>query len=290
MSDLVKIRVIYPSPEADGDTRPSPAPPASFPDGSMNRSGGLSRLAVVLLCVAFVGGAVGAGYMFYGDSEPTSTAPMVAGGPTDPPAREAVAAASPESQPARAVSAEEPGAAKDKTVADADVESVARFETAATTPATEMKPASPLVVPTPKPAKGAPAAVSMPLPVKKPSTTLSAGQSAAPATGPVSRSQLTSAVKGREPVDRLPSRVKIGERGGRKVYYFTELKGLNGETVFHRWEHDGRTVASLRFNVGSDRWRAYSSKTIPAKQRGEWRVVVANAQGNILASAQFVAE
>jgi len=138
-----------------------------------------------------------------------------------------------------------------------------------------------------------PAFVNMPLPAKRPFTTGREPDLSAPdpnTAGGVARSQLTSAVRGREPVDQLSSPVKLGDSGGRTLYYFTELKGLSGETVFHRWEHDGQTMVTLRIEIGGDRWRAYSSKTIPASQRGDWRVVVANAQGDVLASAKFVAE
>jgi hypothetical protein len=169
-------------------------------------------------------------------------------------------------------------------------ESEASFVTGGSNPSRDVEAASARTAPPPEPANAKPATAALPPPVKKPVTKAAVAPPAAPLDESVARSQLTSAMRGREPVDQLASRVKIGKAGSRKLFYFTELKGLTGETVFHRWEHDGRTMVTLRFNVGSNRWRGYSSKTIPATQTGEWRVVVANAEGDVLASSQFVAE
>jgi hypothetical protein len=104
----------------------------------------------------------------------------------------------------------------------------------------------------------------------------------------VARSHLTSSMHGREPTDQLGSSVMLAERKGRTVFYFTELRDLAGHTILHRWERNGKVVATLPFKVEGQRWRVYSSNTLTSNEKGNWRVVVADTQGTVLASHNFV--
>ena len=104
----------------------------------------------------------------------------------------------------------------------------------------------------------------------------------------VARSLLTSSMRGREPTDRLGSSVMLAGRKGRTVFYFTELRDLSGHTVLHRWERNGQVVATLPFKVEGKRWRIYSSNTLTSSEKGNWRIVVADTQGTVLASQNFV--
>ncbi len=294
MSDFVRIRVTYPSQETGTDKfTGSRRETAAFGDGGVDLSRRVNWLAFAAVGVLVVGGAIGAGLVYTGVSDPSSPAPLASH--TTPhaspkPTEKNTVAAPSESEPLRTAAAGDPDAGNDQTVGSADKESEASFATGRSNPSKDVETASARPAPTPEPANAKPETAALPPPVKKPAKTETATPSAPTLDESVARSQLTSAMRGREPVDQLASRVKIGKAGSRTLFYFTELKGLTGETIFHRWEHDGRTMVTLRFNVGSDRWRGYSSKTIPATQTGAWRVVVANAEGDVLASSQFVAE
>jgi Protein of unknown function (DUF2914) len=74
----------------------------------------------------------------------------------------------------------------------------------------------------------------------------------------------------------------------KRLTLFTDLRGLAGETVSHRWQHDGATMAVIPFKVGGDRWRVHSSKRVTAAMRGSWQVVVTDSRGATLASRSFV--
>jgi type IV secretory pathway VirB10-like protein len=74
----------------------------------------------------------------------------------------------------------------------------------------------------------------------------------------------------------------------KRLTLFTELRGLAGETVSHRWRHDGKSMAVIPFKVGGDRWRVHSSKRVTAAMRGSWQVVVTDSRGATLASRSFV--
>ena len=99
----------------------------------------------------------------------------------------------------------------------------------------------------------------------------------------VARSVVTTGIEGHEPVDRLDTvPLTLGE-----VYYFTELRGMEGERVVHRWEYRGEMMAEVAFDVGGDRWRVWSSKRLVPKWRGEWRALLLDAGGAVLAEERF---
>ncbi|MFC1751020.1 DUF2914 domain-containing protein [Pseudomonadota bacterium] len=105
-------------------------------------------------------------------------------------------------------------------------------------------------------------------------------QTSAPAVigGSVSRSAFTTAVVNREP------RGRINELTNDKhhLYFFTELKGMTGQKVTHRWVHKGQTMAEIKFNVGAPRWRVWSSKTLLSHWTGQWKVEVLNEQEQVV--------
>lgn len=86
----------------------------------------------------------------------------------------------------------------------------------------------------------------------------------------VARAQFTSAVMDREPVDEL----RTASVGSGRVRFFTELRGLEGREVVHRWEHRGQVMAEVVIPVGADRWRAWSSKRLLPAWTGIWQVSV----------------
>ncbi len=88
--------------------------------------------------------------------------------------------------------------------------------------------------------------------------------------GKVARAQFTTAVVEREPVDEIV----LLDGGADHIYFFTELKFLQGRTIVHRWEYGGKVQAEVAFEVGGPRWRVYSRKTLLPTQRGDWTVVV----------------
>lgn len=106
----------------------------------------------------------------------------------------------------------------------------------------------------------------------------------------VARSLVTTAVRDREPVRTLGDTVNLREIDRGQLYYFTELTGLMGRKVEHRWIYRGRVEGTMRFQVGSNRWRASSRKTVQPNQKGEWRVIVVDEAGRILGGSRLVVE
>jgi hypothetical protein len=101
--------------------------------------------------------------------------------------------------------------------------------------------------------------------------------------GTVSRATFTEAVVNREPKNRiteLPNNKQY-------IYYFTELKGMAGQNISHRWLLDGKPMYEMKFNVGSPRWRIWSSLPLQQEWLGRWEVQVVNEMGQVVHSDSF---
>lgn len=97
------------------------------------------------------------------------------------------------------------------------------------------------------------------------------------------RALITSAIENREPVDEIMS---INKHQGR-VYFFTEFSDMKGKQITHRWEYKGEIIANVNFNIGSNRWRCYSSKNILPEWTGIWTVYVVDDEGKTLKESLF---
>jgi len=95
--------------------------------------------------------------------------------------------------------------------------------------------------------------------------------------GSVVRSAFTSEISEREPIDKLKETPNDS-----KVYFFTELRDMSGQTAIHRWQHNGEVKAEVEFKVGGPRWRVWSSKSFNPEWTGEWKVSVVNGANEII--------
>lgn len=105
-------------------------------------------------------------------------------------------------------------------------------------------------------------------------------------TGVVARAQFTSEIQDREPVDKLSTLINDKNR----IYYFSEIKDAANQKVTHRWEHNGKVMAETSFDIGGDRWRVYSNKTLDPSLTGEWKVSVVDEAGSTLGASTFTYE
>jgi Protein of unknown function (DUF2914) len=106
--------------------------------------------------------------------------------------------------------------------------------------------------------------------------------------GQVARIVLSSGSGGDAESAPINSPVVVAPGQQKRVVLYTELRHLAGQTVSHRWERRGQTMAVIPFKVKGDRWRVHSSKTLTPALKGSWQVVVTDSQGAILAGKSFV--
>ncbi len=99
----------------------------------------------------------------------------------------------------------------------------------------------------------------------------------------VTRSAFTSAIEEKEPVDQI----KELTTDSSKIYFFTEITGMDGLTMIHRWEYNDKVMAEVSFAVKANRWRVWSSKNLMPAWTGEWQVSVVDEGGNVLATESF---
>lgn len=101
--------------------------------------------------------------------------------------------------------------------------------------------------------------------------------------GRIARSTFTTAVIEREPVDNITELTTATDR----VYYYTELLGMAGQSITHRWSYNDAVIAEVSFTVGGPRWRVWSSKNLAPDWTGNWRVSVVDAAGEVLGGNRF---
>ncbi|MFQ5756541.1 MAG: DUF2914 domain-containing protein [Acidiferrobacterales bacterium] len=104
-----------------------------------------------------------------------------------------------------------------------------------------------------------------------------------PMSGRVARATLTTAVVDREPVDSISTL----SNDVSQLYYFTEIQGMAGQTVTHRWEYNSQIMAEVSFDIDGPRWRVFSSKRLQPGWLGDWKVSVVDAAGNPLSVNTF---
>jgi len=102
--------------------------------------------------------------------------------------------------------------------------------------------------------------------------------------GSIAKGVFTTEVVDREPVDEIDSLYT----DVKKLFFFTDIRNMQGKTVLHRWLHEGLIRAEVSFEVGGPRWRIYSSKNLSDEWLGNWKAEVLDSEGNRLHGAEFV--
>ncbi len=100
----------------------------------------------------------------------------------------------------------------------------------------------------------------------------------------VARAIVTSGISEREPVDDVN---QLAADAG-QAYFFTELRGMQGQRVVHRWEHKGQVMAEVGFDVNGPRWRVWSSKNLMPEWTGVWTLSVVDGAGEVMVSRDFI--
>ena len=72
-----------------------------------------------------------------------------------------------------------------------------------------------------------------------------------------------------------------------KIYFFTNIRNLQGQRVTHRWIYKNKVMADVVFDVGGPRWRVWSSKNLWPTWIGVWSVEVLSADGEALYQKEF---
>ncbi|HYW92885.1 MAG TPA: DUF2914 domain-containing protein [Gammaproteobacteria bacterium] len=118
---------------------------------------------------------------------------------------------------------------------------------------------------------------------QQPTASTTSQSAAGKPEGRVAGAAITTDIQQREPQNHLttvPNSV-------RTVYYFTDVRGLQGKTITHRWIYQGKTMATVKFEIGGNRWRTWSSKTMLAGWTGKWTCETVGPNGHVLNTTTF---
>lgn len=105
----------------------------------------------------------------------------------------------------------------------------------------------------------------------------------------VKRFLLAGSVSNREPEGEL-NEISFTADGSAAVWAYSEIIDKKGSRFKYVWLHGGNQIATVPVNVGSNRWRSYSSKVINQSMSGAWRVELQDGEGRLMASADFFLE
>lgn len=107
----------------------------------------------------------------------------------------------------------------------------------------------------------------------------------------IARMSVTTSVTNLEPGPTMDSPLRLSSGQKRTIYYFTELRGLDGRTIIHQWEWNGRVIHRRELHPHSQAWRAYSGLPITGDTPGWWTVSAIDAKtGSVLAESHFEVE
>ena len=99
----------------------------------------------------------------------------------------------------------------------------------------------------------------------------------------VARGLFSTNIIDREPVDQVVILTNVVD----EIYFYTDLRNYQGQTITHRWEFEGILVSEKQFEVGGPRWRVYSQRDLNPTMIGTWSVVVSDGRGWPIYAAIF---
>ena len=71
------------------------------------------------------------------------------------------------------------------------------------------------------------------------------------------------------------------------IYFYTEVVGLPGQTVTHRWKREGKVIREVAFPVKGSRQAVWSKSQMKPEWTGDWTVEVVNGRGEVISVQSF---
>jgi len=155
------------------------------------------------------------------------------------------------------------------------------LQTVTVTEPTEVKPQSETRL-TPKVNQSKPSVLSKDT-VKNPSTKKTKAKQS---NANVVRALITQQINNREPGAEI-SKSNVLNKNSNWVYYFTELKHMKGQVVYHEWFKDNKLVSRHKLNIDADNWRTSSRKLVSVSNNGQWTVKLLDENGGVLNEKNF---
>lgn len=101
--------------------------------------------------------------------------------------------------------------------------------------------------------------------------------------GAVTRAIFTTTLIKSEPANE----VLVLENNIVDISFFSEIVGMQGKTITHRWEHHGEPVFEKKFQLTEQTEKLVSNYKLSPHRTGEWMVVIADERGWPLKAVMF---
>ena len=103
------------------------------------------------------------------------------------------------------------------------------------------------------------------------------------APGSVTRATFTTAIEDGEPID-FQSEI---ENSVPEVFFFTEVEGVAGQSITHRWKYRSEVMATAAFDVKDDPQKVWSSQKMRPEWTGAWEVEVVDGNDQVIDRKTF---
>ena len=104
----------------------------------------------------------------------------------------------------------------------------------------------------------------------------------------ITRALLTFETNKNEPVGEIIPPLKLSKKKSTSVYYFVELTGMKGRTVYHEWLLDGDLITRKKINISDDdKWRTLSRQLFAYTARNNWTARLVDETGRVLNEISF---
>ena len=104
---------------------------------------------------------------------------------------------------------------------------------------------------------------------------------------PVIRSLLTFKIDNNEPVGEIGLPLKLSKKKSTSVYYYVELTGMGGHSVYHEWLLDGALITRKKVNISNSNWRTSSRQLFVYNDKTNWTARLVDETGRLLNEIQF---
>ncbi|MEI6334415.1 MAG: DUF2914 domain-containing protein [Methylococcaceae bacterium] len=104
---------------------------------------------------------------------------------------------------------------------------------------------------------------------------------------PVIRSLLTFKIDNNEPVGEISLPLKLSKKKATSVYYYVELTGMEGHSVYHEWLLDGALITRKKVNISNSNWRTSSRQLFVYNDKTNWTARLVDETGQLLNEIQF---
>ena len=103
----------------------------------------------------------------------------------------------------------------------------------------------------------------------------------------VPRAILTLKIINNEPVGQLELPLKLSKDKSTSIYYFAEVKGMKGRTVYHEWLLEDELITRKKVNISKDDWRTSSRQFFANSIRADWTVRLVDESGQVINQIRF---